>query len=82
VGFSSGARLDDLISNDFSASEDFLLTMHAFFQRYPERSSNVLYIASESYGGHYMPQVALKVLADPVLSVMFQGMLVGNPYTR
>ena len=32
VGFSSGAHIDDLISNDFSASEDFLLTMHAFFQ--------------------------------------------------
>ena len=32
VGFSTGAHVDDLISNDFSASEDFLLTIHAFFQ--------------------------------------------------
>jgi carboxypeptidase C (cathepsin A) len=44
-----------------------------------------LYIASESYGGHYMPQLSKEIVdrntaaQDPILN--FKGMAVGNPGT-
>lgn len=44
-----------------------------------------MYIASESYGGHYMPQLSQEIVDrnsagnDPVLN--FKGMMVGNPGT-
>lgn len=83
VGFSYSSLTSDneLLSNDYAASEDFVLTIRAFYDRYPERKNNTLYIASESYGGHYMPQLALKLLADADMGPLFGGMLVGNPYT-
>jgi carboxypeptidase C (cathepsin A) len=46
---------------------------------------NQLYITSESYGGHYMPQLSQEIVdrnsagQDPVLN--FKGMAVGNPGT-
>lgn len=51
--------------------------------------SNDFHISSESYGGHYMPQLAEEILkkndkvkedgSAPVIN--FSGFLVGNPYT-
>lgn len=44
-----------------------------------------LYITSESYGGHYMPQLSQEIVdrntagQDPQLN--FKGMAVGNPGT-
>ena len=50
--------------------------------------SNDFHIASESYGGHYMPQLAEEIAkrneqaaADGILVINFKGFLVGNPYT-
>ena len=40
-----------------------------------------MYIASESYGGHYIPQLTIAMLADKDISKTFGGYLVGNPYT-
>lgn len=69
--------------NDFRAATDNLLTLKAFFQRFPEQaaSSSGFYISSESYGGHYMPQLTLQIFNDPDLRQRFRGMLVGNPFT-
>ena len=53
-------------------------------------SSNDFHISSESYGGHYMPQMAEEILKRNELSegndgsdppIKFVGFLVGNPYT-
>ena len=85
VGFSY-AKDPNLIKNwnDYSASVDHLLTLEAFFDRFPEQMNNSIgfYIASESYGGHYMPQLTLQIFENsPKLLSNFKGMLVGNPYT-
>jgi carboxypeptidase C (cathepsin A) len=49
--------------------------MKAFFKRFPERKKNKLYLASESYGGHYIPQVLYLSLllhsSDPYLLAPF-----------
>jgi len=80
VGFSySSVPYSDY--GDDTAAEDNLLTIEAFFNIFPERQSNDLFLASESYGGHYIPQLALRLL-DSQLSVRsrLRGILVGNPW--
>lgn len=59
--------------------------VQAWLDRFPSFRKNDLYIASESYGGHYMPQLSQEIVdrnaagQDPVLN--FKGMAVGNPGT-
>eukprot|EP01032_Pedospumella_encystans_P009102 gene9102-10747_t len=82
VGFSySTETISRTGYNDFEASKDNLLAIKAFFRKYPKRASNTFYLASESYGGHYIPQWTLQVLGDKETRKHFKGYLLGNPYT-
>jgi carboxypeptidase C (cathepsin A) len=75
----------DYVTNDIQAATDNFALVQSFFDRFPQYRANDLYIASESYGGHYMPQLSKEIVdrnsagADPVLN--FKGMMVGNPGT-
>lgn len=62
VGFSYSERVKDYTTGDAKAASDMYLLIREFLTRYPERQSNDFYIASESYGGHYMPQCKLLLL--------------------
>jgi carboxypeptidase C (cathepsin A) len=62
VGFSYSERVKDYTTGDAKAASDMYLLIREFLTRYPERQSNDFYIASESYGGHYMPQCKLVFL--------------------
>lgn len=81
VGFSYTDSPDDKITGDAqSASDNFNLILQ-FLQKFPERQRNDFYLASESYGGHYIPQLALEILNhDPEEVINFRGFMVGNPY--
>ena len=63
------------------AARDNLATIEAFLERFPERAKNDVYLAAESYGGHYIPQLAQLILnSASVVKFQFRGILVGNPY--
>eukprot|EP00602_Paraphysomonas_sp_CaronLab_P007685 CAMPEP_0185024122 /NCGR_PEP_ID=MMETSP1103-20130426/7050_1 /TAXON_ID=36769 /ORGANISM="Paraphysomonas bandaiensis, Strain Caron Lab Isolate" /LENGTH=497 /DNA_ID=CAMNT_0027556995 /DNA_START=34 /DNA_END=1527 /DNA_ORIENTATION=+ len=91
VGFSYSEQEDpygedgDYKTNDDQAKKDNYALIQAFLDRFPQYRSNDLYIASESYGGHYMPQLSQEIVdrnaagQDPILN--FRGMAVGNPAT-
>lgn len=81
VGFSTTTNPKELETNDYNAARDNVATIREFFKRHPERANNKMYLASESYGGHYVPQLTLALLADKELSKNFGGFLLGNPYT-
>ncbi len=82
VGFSYGTDEEELLTfNDYRAAVDNILAIKAFFRKFPERANQPFYIASESYGGHFIPQWTLQVLEDESLRSRFKGMLVGNPFT-
>lgn len=59
VGFSVGAESDD----ELEVSERMLVFMLAFYERYPSLLKAPLFLAGESYAGHYVPAVATELLA-------------------
>lgn len=56
VGFSYSENSDDYTTGDTMVATDAYDFIYQFFERFPERRSNPFYAASESYGGHYIPQ--------------------------
>jgi carboxypeptidase C (cathepsin A) len=56
VGFSYSDTHADYHTGDDKAAHDNYKLIRQFLKRFPERQTNEFYIASESYGGHYMPQ--------------------------
>lgn len=83
VGFSrSDVPLDELEFGDAMAAIDNTRVLRKFFEKFPARKKNDFYLSSESYGGHYIPQWALRVLADDMLNDRFKGVLIGNPYVN
>ncbi len=71
---------------DRQAMKDNYLFILGFFAKFPQYLPNDFVISSESWGGHYIPMLAVEILkeqshpdASPRLN--FVGFLVGNPYT-
>jgi carboxypeptidase C (cathepsin A) len=81
VGFSFADTDEDLVTDDATSAADNYELVLQFLDRFPERRSNPFYVASESYGGHYMPQLTLEILKKNTNNfINFKGFLVGNPY--
>jgi Serine carboxypeptidase len=89
VGFSFTDLEEDEDTNDALTAIDNYHLLLEFYERFPERRRNDFYIASESYGGHYVPQLALEILRHDNKggggsandhAINFRGFLVGNPY--
>jgi carboxypeptidase C (cathepsin A) len=86
VGFSySSDPTKDYTTGDAQTAQDNYNLIQAFMTRFPEYSTNSLYISSESYGGHYMPTLAKQIVDSNKLAganvLNFKGFAVGNPYT-
>ena len=80
VGFSFTNDTAELLEySDKVAAEDCLKLLKMFFARFPERFGNHYYLASESYGGHYTPQLAMLITTSRIRQ-NFKGVIVGNPY--
>jgi carboxypeptidase C (cathepsin A) len=81
VGFSKFSDPEDENVGDERSALDNYQLIKNFFERFPERKNNEFYIASESYGGHYIPHLAKTILdKNTDNSINFRGFLVGNPY--
>ena len=55
VGYSMANNDTDLVQNDMTQSEDAFIALQAWFEKFPERKTNPLWITGESYGGIYVP---------------------------
>ncbi len=55
VGFSKYSDPEDAHVGDERAAMDNYNLIKAFLERFPERKLNDFYVASESFGGHYIP---------------------------
>lgn len=86
VGFSYSNDKANYNTGDDQTAQDNWQLIQAFMERFPSYRSNDLYLSSESYGGHYLPTWAKKIVdknakvhKSKVLN--FKGFAVGNPYT-
>ncbi|XP_069809668.1 lysosomal protective protein-like [Dendropsophus ebraccatus] len=78
VGFSYS---DDknYVTGDTQTAEDHYTALKDFFRLYPEFTANDFYIAGESYGGFYVPSLAVEVMKDS--SIHLRGFAIGNGVT-
>ena len=83
VGFSYSENTDDYKTGDEQAALDNYEVIKAFFRKFPERKTNDFYLSSESYGGHYIPQLALTIIERDVDNeINLKGFAVGNAYVE
>ncbi|KAG9468157.1 hypothetical protein GDO78_013648 [Eleutherodactylus coqui] len=75
VGFSYSDD-KDYKTNDTAVAHNNFLALKEFYRLFPEYSKNGLYITGESYGGVYVPSLAVEVSQDS--SINLKGIAVGN----
>uniref|UniRef100_A0A8C5R965 Carboxypeptidase n=1 Tax=Leptobrachium leishanense TaxID=445787 RepID=A0A8C5R965_9ANUR len=63
-------------TNDTEVAHNNYLALKEFFRLFPEFSGNDFYITGESYGGVYVPSLAVEVSQDPAIKL--KGIAVGN----
>ena len=51
------------VTGDERTAEDAYQFLHGFLARFPQYVGRPFWIAGESYGGHYVPNLALQVMA-------------------
>ncbi|MQL92251.1 hypothetical protein Taro_024881 [Colocasia esculenta] len=86
VGFSYANTSKDLkTSGDKRTAQDALVFLLRWMQRFPQYRHRDFYIAGESYAGHYVPQLAKRIVeynkafSNPVINL--RGFMVGNAVT-
>uniref|UniRef100_A0A0C9S7L5 Carboxypeptidase n=1 Tax=Wollemia nobilis TaxID=56998 RepID=A0A0C9S7L5_9CONI len=67
--------------NDTLTATDNLLFLIGWFQKFPEYVNRELYLTGESYAGHYIPQLADRILQFNRVMKIFNltGIAIGNP---
>mmetsp|Transcript_31372 Transcript_31372/g.68588 ORF Transcript_31372/g.68588 Transcript_31372/m.68588 type:complete len:535 (-) Transcript_31372:466-2070(-) len=89
VGFSYSedeSFYTDGLGDEVAAADNYRIVLK-FFEKFPQYKANDFYLSSESYGGHYMPTLAKKLVDEQAKvpeaeKLNFLGFLVGNPYNN
>ena len=79
VGFSTTTDTN-IAYGDAQAAADNHRFVVGFFKRFSQFAKQDFFITSESYGGHYMPTLALSLVKTKDVP-NFRGVAVGNPLT-
>ena len=90
VGFSVGNDTQDLRHSDMSQSKDAFAALEAFYDKFPERLTNELFVSGESYGGIYVPYLSWQIYQNNLQAKFnstkttynLTGFLVGNGATN
>ena len=77
VGFSYAANSDVKADDDTTANQN-LRALRSFLAKFPQFKANPLYLTGESYGGVYLPTLA--VLVDKEQDLNLKGVAIGNGY--
>jgi carboxypeptidase C (cathepsin A) len=61
------------------------LFMQGFYQKFPQLAANDFWITGESYGGHYVPNAAARIIRGNEqkqgIHINLKGFMVGNAWT-
>ncbi|KAL3160666.1 hypothetical protein ABBQ32_010583 [Trebouxia sp. C0010 RCD-2024] len=88
VGWSYSNTSTDIVVGDERTAEDAYQFLLGFLARFPQYAGRPFWLAGESYGGHYVPNLALQVLEGNKKAeqnggegINLQGFLIGNAWT-
>jgi len=84
VGFSYSDTSADYKTGDFQTANDSLTFLLEFLDQFPSYSKNKLWLTGESYAGHYVPNLAKRILDYNSVSnrkLNLAGFMAGNPWT-
>jgi len=85
VGFSTSGDTEDYHTGDVRTANDSYTFLQGFFGRFPHFRSHKFWVTGESYGGHYVPELAKRILdgnkKQPQLKINLVGIMAGNPWT-
>nr|CAB3457279.1 unnamed protein product [Digitaria exilis] len=85
VGFSFSRNTTDYDTvGDQRTAEDAYVFLAKWLERFPEYKGRDFYIAGESYGGHYVPELAAVIMymnhfPGVLTPINLQGIFFGNP---
>ncbi|XP_075133495.1 lysosomal protective protein-like [Leptodactylus fuscus] len=68
-----------IITGDTETAKDNYMALKDFFRLFPEFAKNDFYITGESYGGFYVPALAVEVSKDSGINL--KGLAIGNGIT-
>lgn len=77
VGFSYAAD-GSIKADDDSTAQQNHLAVRSFLRKFPQFKNRPLYLTGESYGGVYLPTLAVLIDQDPELNL--KGVAIGNGY--
>ncbi|KAG8063203.1 hypothetical protein GUJ93_ZPchr0003g17312 [Zizania palustris] len=81
VGFSySNTTSDYNNTGDRSTAADAYIFLTNWFEKFPEYKGRSFFITGESYGGHYIPQLANTILSNNITIINLKGVAIGNAY--
>lgn len=80
VGFSYSNTTSDYNTNNAKTAEDTYTFVKLWLERFPQFQSNKMWVAGESYGGDYVPDLVQKILAGGgAVKSQLEGFIIGNP---
>ncbi|CAF2223575.1 hypothetical protein BRARA_H00544 [Brassica rapa] len=87
VGWSYSNTTSDYTTGDESTAKDMLVFLLRWLEKFPEFRTRNLFLAGESYAGHYIPQLADVILeynSRPSNRFKFKlkGIAIGNPLLK
>ncbi len=60
--------------------DDLHASMQVFMQKYPEYRTRDMYISGISYGGHFVPAMAKRIMQDDALKSNLKGVIIFNGF--
>ncbi|CAA3006325.1 serine carboxypeptidase-like 45 [Olea europaea subsp. europaea] len=78
VGFSYSVNKSFYSIGDEMTAQDNLIFLEKWFDKFPEFKTREFYITGESYGGHYVPQLANLIIQSKA-KFNLKGIAIGNP---
>eukprot|EP01114_Cavostelium_apophysatum_P010762 TRINITY_DN2487_c0_g1_i1.p1 TRINITY_DN2487_c0_g1~~TRINITY_DN2487_c0_g1_i1.p1 ORF type:complete len:455 (-),score=74.19 TRINITY_DN2487_c0_g1_i1:20-1384(-) len=87
VGFSYSPDSSDYTVGDKRTANDAYIFLQKFFKEFPQFSDQPFYVTGESYGGHYVPELADRILYGNKnlqpgdIYINIEGFMAGNPWT-
>jgi serine carboxypeptidase-like clade 2 len=86
VGFSSSNVTSDYNTGDRRTALDSYNFLQGFLEKFPQYRKNDFWVAGESYGGHYVPELVYEIQnqnkkATPEKVINLKGLMAGNPWT-